>query len=313
MEGGRLIEVKAYLHHHENDQDVAGADRGEIDNARNDATDKPGTLASDEPPQAHSFTSVKATVLQYIKNYLEHTTVHGFKYVVTAVSPVERIAWMGFVVLAFIAAFMMIGIYAFEAITNPITISLSTIPVSQVPFPAVSVDSGKSWDHMGYPRKALGRTLPDESSEGEYLRPGKMSCSCYSKIPDIRWLMEMIHTKAYDFWVKELRKHTSDIHTVVGSTQLFRELFDNEYRLKIVNSPSPKLYFVDSFFHSLAIMHQNGEGDNVQHFPFIMIDNLTTLLAALHFEQGERVSKQRKLTWHCNKIGRIFRGLRSRK
>ena len=121
--------------------------------------------------------SVKARVLNFVQSYLEQTTVHGFKYVVTAVSPVERIAWMCFVALAFFAAFVMIGIYAYEAITNPITISLSTIPVAQVPFPAVSVDSGKSWDPMGYPRKDLARTLPDKSKEGMKGTNALTSCS----------------------------------------------------------------------------------------------------------------------------------------
>ena len=183
MKKGQLIKVQPSLNPYENDQDGV-RDLEEIKVSTNDSPDELEGFAPKKFLEDQGNSSVKATVLQFIKNYLEQTTVHGFKYVVTAASPVERIAWMGFVAIAFSAAFMMIGIYSFEAISNPITISLSTIPVAQVPFPAVSVDSGKSWDHMGYPRKALARTLPDESREGETER----GLSNVFLLPILKWL-----------------------------------------------------------------------------------------------------------------------------
>ena len=127
---------------------------------------------SNEPNEENSSTTrskdpyLRTIISQFISSYFEQTTVHGFKYVVTGASKGERFAWMVFVAFAFLAAFLMIGTYTYEAISNPITISLSTIPVTKVPFPAVTVDSGKAWNPMGYPRKALARSLPDENRKG---------------------------------------------------------------------------------------------------------------------------------------------------
>ena len=107
---------------------------------------------------------------------------------------------------------------------------------------------------------------------------------------DVKWLMEMIHRKAYNFWLKELRRHTSEIHTYGGATRLFKELFDNQFRLAQTKDFMAAIHFVDSYFHSLAFMQQNGESHSIQLFPFIMIDNITTLLGALHLEEGDSVS-----------------------
>ena len=100
--------------------------------------------------------------------------------------------------------------------------------------------------------------------------------------------MEMIHRKAYEFWLKELRKHTSDIHRLAREVLLFKELFDNEYRLKEISMSNAKLGYVDSYFRNLAIWQQEG-ADDIQLFPFVMIDRITSLLAAVHIEEGDRV------------------------
>ena len=54
-----------------------------------------------------------------------------------------------------------------EVVGDPIAIHLSTIPVKEIPFPAVTIDSGQQWNVMGFPRKALYRVQPDEDSPGK--------------------------------------------------------------------------------------------------------------------------------------------------
>ena len=102
----------------------------------------------------------------HLFSYFDNTTVHGFKYILIGDTVAERAGWVAAVVLAFTGAFVLIDTYVDEVVNNPITMTLSKIPVSDVPYPAVTVDSGQVVDHFGYVRRALARVAVDESDEG---------------------------------------------------------------------------------------------------------------------------------------------------
>ena len=141
------------------DQDVGTTDP-DPENA-NTGT-RPG--AQDNKPETNF--AILDTIKTYLEGYFDNTTVHGFKYILIGESWFERIAWIFCVIFGFTCAFILIGIYIDEAVSNPIAISLSTIPVKDIPFPAVTIDAGQQWDIMGYPRKALDRVHPDENNPG---------------------------------------------------------------------------------------------------------------------------------------------------
>ena len=97
----------------------------------------------------------KSNPFRLLKNYFKETTVHGIKYIVTGDNILDRLFWVCAVIVAFFITFEINRAYILEASKNPLTISLSAIPVSDVPFPAVTVSTGKVWNPMGYVRKAL--------------------------------------------------------------------------------------------------------------------------------------------------------------
>ena len=83
------------------------------------------------------------------------TSLHGFKYVVRGESSFEKTFWVVAILVAFLFALFMNYSYMQEVKDNPMKISLSTISASDIPFPAVTVDSGRIWNPMGFARKAL--------------------------------------------------------------------------------------------------------------------------------------------------------------
>ena len=99
---------------------------------------------------------IKATKpLKLLSQYFEETTVHGIKYIVKGDRIHDRLFWLLVVLATFFATFEINRAYLVTASKNPLAISLSTVPVSNVPFPAVTVSAGKVWNPMGYVRKAL--------------------------------------------------------------------------------------------------------------------------------------------------------------
>ena len=130
---------------------------------------EPANDDEDEPSTANGAANRGLTLGSlgaHLFSYFDNTTVHGFKYILIGDTVAERAGWVTAVVLAFAGAFVLIDTYVDEVVNNPITMTLSKIPVSEVPFPAVTVDSGQVVDHFGYVRRALGRVPVDERDEG---------------------------------------------------------------------------------------------------------------------------------------------------
>lgn len=137
-------------------------DEGQANSKEEESPDAEETTAQVTVPQGITL----AILREYLNSYFDNTTVHGFKYILIGDTLAERVGWVATVILAFTGAFVLIDSYVSEVRTNPITMTLSKIPVSEVPFPAVTVDSGQVLDHFGYLRRALGRIPVDESDPG---------------------------------------------------------------------------------------------------------------------------------------------------
>ncbi|TRY68635.1 hypothetical protein TCAL_08884 [Tigriopus californicus] len=83
-------------------------------------------------------------------NYLEETTVHGFRYVVTGINAAERFFWILCIALGFSGAFHMVNRSLEEGRNNPIVTTIDTIPITRVPFPAVSIDAVEYLNPWGF-------------------------------------------------------------------------------------------------------------------------------------------------------------------
>ncbi len=77
-----------------------------------------------------------------LRGYFEETTVHGFKYVVSANSLVERIFWTAAIVAVLTVSGYLIQSSLRETANNPISTSIETVPVQEVHFPAITIGAG---------------------------------------------------------------------------------------------------------------------------------------------------------------------------
>ena len=78
---------------------------------------------------------------RYVRGYFSETTVHGFRYIIEGRNIYERIAWAIFVVLGF-AWSLYIILSAFESWEKhpvQITVDEVSVPVQELPFPAITV------------------------------------------------------------------------------------------------------------------------------------------------------------------------------
>lgn len=84
--------------------------------------------------------------------FCKESSLHGLKYIVERTNVVERLIW-GLAILAattYSALTVWASIAEYE--TNPTVTSFDATEINQIPFPAVTVDGGSVWNHMGFTR-----------------------------------------------------------------------------------------------------------------------------------------------------------------
>ena len=102
---------------------------------------------------------------KYVKSYFSETTVHGFRYVAEGRTAAEKLLWVIFIAFAATCAGTLIERSLSENRNNPIITILNVVPVAEVPFPAVTVDGGQTFDPAGIVRKAWNRYRRDEQTD----------------------------------------------------------------------------------------------------------------------------------------------------
>ena len=124
---------------------------------------------------------------EHVKRYFAETTVHGFRYVATGRTAVERALWVIFILFVATFAGVLIEQSLRENGEKPILTILDVVPASEVPFPAVTVDGGQTYDHFGIVKKAWNRYQVDEKSnesvfhfEVETMRPHAANDSSFT-------------------------------------------------------------------------------------------------------------------------------------
>ncbi len=77
--------------------------------------------------------------LHHVKGYFRDTTLHGFRYLVDEGSFLVRLTWLALIVTSFVVASLSFLTSLQEARDNPFVTTLDSVPVQEVPFPAVTV------------------------------------------------------------------------------------------------------------------------------------------------------------------------------
>ena len=97
--------------------------------------------------------------------------------------------------------------------------------------------------------------------------------------------MEIIYKRVYNFWLKETSAYLEDyIPGRTSSGEMFDEIFDPEHKSPLWVDSEP----LGKYYTSLAIQMRTFKLKQI--IPFIMIDEITGMIAALHLENGEKVS-----------------------
>ena len=79
------------------------------------------------------------TMRSLISNFLESSTIHGLAHISTAKSTAARLAWVTIVVACFAIAISMITNSYKEWQESPVSTTITTHPISELQFPAVTV------------------------------------------------------------------------------------------------------------------------------------------------------------------------------
>ena len=80
-------------------------------------------------------------VNEELSEYFRETTVHGFRYVVEGRNIFERYVWIAFIIFGFIFSAWIIynAFEEWEATPVHITVDEVSVPVDQIPYPAITV------------------------------------------------------------------------------------------------------------------------------------------------------------------------------
>ena len=94
-------------------------------------------------PTLHS----KKRILPLITEYLETSTVHGLRYLAECRHIIEKLFWLVLIGGSFGYAWYIIEIFFIEANNDPILTTIESIPVRDVPFPAVTIRHSLTFVH----------------------------------------------------------------------------------------------------------------------------------------------------------------------
>ena len=86
--------------------------------------------------------SLKDSITKSVTEYLESISIHGFGYLSTGRNILEKLLWLIIICTCFTLAALLIRQSIEEASLNPVMTNVETVQVREVPFPAITIDSG---------------------------------------------------------------------------------------------------------------------------------------------------------------------------
>ena len=105
--------------------------------------------------------SLKETIVNRVTEYLESTTIHGFSYLTSGRHVCERVVWLIIIGTCFTLAALLIHQSIEEANQNPVMTNVESIPLQDIPFPAITINSGDP-DPLGYAENTFNGLIFDQ-------------------------------------------------------------------------------------------------------------------------------------------------------
>ena len=88
--------------------------------------------------------------MEEIKSYCQQSSIHGLHYIAGCKSFIKRVFWIINVVLGFSMVIIILREFFWGWENKPMTSTVSTVPIDQVPFPAISFTVSSSYDQRNY-------------------------------------------------------------------------------------------------------------------------------------------------------------------
>ncbi len=142
-------------------------------------------------------------MLRHLRKFFRETTIHGFRFLVDGTSLLEKALWFCLIVLSLLACTFLILSSFRDTAENPFLTSVDSIPIQQLPFPAVSVDSLDSrqlnpWQN--FLRQVMDSLVFDCVHDD---RDGNCSDDSRRAREDLSYLIDAAVEKAYDRMVQK--------------------------------------------------------------------------------------------------------------
>ena len=100
-----------------------------------------------------------------LNEFLGQSSIHGLVYISSGNSTCGKITWILAVILSLLIAGYMIQAGLNEAKTNPLSTSIELVPVSEVPFPAITINTDQDVNPWGFLESTMNRLAFDDKYE----------------------------------------------------------------------------------------------------------------------------------------------------
>ena len=119
---------------------------------------------------AQKTRNVCKSVHNELNRFAEETSIHGFTYLSRSHRLRSQIIWTAFLAVAFSAAAIMIGQNFEDTAAHPLSTTLDTVSVTQVPFPAITIHPGKFSSEKALFKRTFDYLHLERYNDGDELR-----------------------------------------------------------------------------------------------------------------------------------------------
>ena len=109
---------------------------------------------------------LKEILVDTVSEYLKTTTIHALAYVHKSQNVLERLTWSVIILGCISFSGLLIQQALNEAEEHPIATTVELVPLTSVPFPAVTIDSDPNFNLWGFTEKLFNTlTFYDPTNE----------------------------------------------------------------------------------------------------------------------------------------------------
>ena len=120
--------------------------------------------------------SIGQQVVQSAGEYCNSTSIHGLAYLKSSPTFIEKLLWALIIIACLLLATLLIIAHFQDADENPIMTNIQTISVQDIPFPAVTINSGPSpKDTWRYASKILNWLKFDSYFNGKLVESNELT------------------------------------------------------------------------------------------------------------------------------------------